>query len=73
MKPRKDRTFTNVQDAVEFMMKRPDAYHMVVLHDDACSPARCTCKPDFVVEDMTADNWIAGQKAEDEWRKATSN
>jgi hypothetical protein len=45
------------------------ALHMVILHDDACTPDRCSCEPEYVLEDLTVENYIAGQRAQAEWKR----
>lgn len=45
------------------------AVHLTVLHDDACTPSRCVCEPEYVLDDLTVDTYVAGQKAQAEWEK----
>ena len=45
------------------------AFHLVVLHDPACSPLGCRCSPEFVLEPLTVDNIIAGQRAQAKWAR----
>lgn len=43
------------------------AMHMMVFHDDRCTPSRCTCEPEFELEELTPEAYEAGQRAQDEW------
>jgi hypothetical protein len=52
---------------------RAGAYHVMVLHDDACSPSRCSCKPWFEVRDLTTDAVLEGQRLQDKWTKETAS
>lgn len=45
------------------------ALHVVVLHDDDCTPARCVCEPEYVLEELTTENYLKGQAAQEEWKK----
>ena len=47
------------------------SYHVVVLHDDDCTPSRCGCEPEYVVEDLTVDNYQRAAKAQSEWIRST--
>jgi hypothetical protein len=49
------------------------ALHVVVCHDDWCNPYACTCRPEYVVEDLTVENFEAGRKAQAAWLKARSS
>lgn len=49
------------------------ALHVLVLHDDACTPNICVCKPEYVVEELTTDTYLAGQKAQAAWRKGATS
>lgn len=46
------------------------AWHVVILHDDACAPGCCTCRPWFAVEPLTEETYRDGQRAEGEWARA---
>lgn len=47
--------------------------HVQVLHDEACTPSVCTCDPEYIVEELTAESYRAGQAAQNDWvRKSTS-
>ena len=48
---------------------RGHAVHLVVLHDPQCSPLGCRCQPDYVLEPLTVDNIIAGQRAQAKWAR----
>jgi hypothetical protein len=43
------------------------ALHVQVLHDDGCTPGVCSCDPEYVVEDLTPDSYLAGRRAQEEW------
>ena len=47
------------------------AMHMTVMHDDACTPARCVCSPEFIVQDLTVETCLAGQRAQASWERGT--
>lgn len=51
----------------------PQAVHVTILHDDACSPSACVCSPDFVIEDLTGDVWFKAMKLQEEWIKNSSS
>lgn len=49
------------------------ALHAVVLHDNECTPTICVCEPEYILEDLTVENFTEGQKAQDDWvKKSTS-
>ena len=48
---------------------KPGLAHVLILHDDACSPDQCGCKPTYVVEDGTAENIIEGARQQRAWIK----
>lgn len=48
---------------------RGRAMHVVILHDDQCTPDRCVCEPEFILEDLTVENYMAGQRAQAKWKK----
>lgn len=51
----------------------PGVYHAVVLHDDECTPSRCVCSPEVVIEEATEENLRRGAEGQAEWlRKVTS-
>jgi hypothetical protein len=44
--------------------------HVSVLHDEACLRGpnhACTCRPAFVVEELTVDSYMRGQTAQRQW------
>jgi hypothetical protein len=46
------------------------ALHLVVLHDERCLHGRnnpCTCRPQFVVEDLTTHTAARGEREERRW------
>ena len=46
------------------------AVHLVVLHDETCLHGRnhaCTCEPEFVVEDMSVEALVQGERAQRRW------
>lgn len=50
------------------------AVHVIALHDDACAaPVReCSCSPTFVAEQLTAETYAKGQRAQARWLRALS-
>ena len=68
----KPRDFKTLAEMTKWTLDNPGAYHVIVLHDDGCPSIseedECTCDPDYVVEDLTADTFLAGQSAERAWR-----
>lgn len=46
---------------------RGKAIHVLALHDDSCTPSRCMCEPEFVVEELTQENLISGARAQEAW------
>jgi hypothetical protein len=71
----KPRTFKSYAQLVAYCLRRRPGklYHTRILHDDACTPTSCTCRPDFILEDGTVENVIAGAKAEAEWRRSRAS
>jgi len=62
--------FTSMEALASFVRSRPPpSHHVIVEHDDACTPTACTCRPHYVLEDLTVENVLAGAKAEAAWRK----
>jgi len=49
------------------------AVHVTVLHDDACTPSRCVCEPEFVVEEATPAVLAAGVRAQRAWEEETAS
>lgn len=47
------------------------AAHVMVLHDQGCSPEACRCRPEFVVKKLTPENYLEGQRAQAKWAKET--
>jgi hypothetical protein len=45
------------------------AVHCMVLHDPQCTPESCTCEPEFRVEELTVENYCAGQRAQEDWKR----
>lgn len=48
------------------------AIHLLTLHDDPCSPARCVCDPWFVIAPLTALSLEEGARLTAEWRRTAS-
>lgn len=73
----KDRryTFTSYQAMLAFLLEQPpQAWHTIVLHDDGCPGfADCHCRPDYVVEELTTDNYLEGQRLQDEFVRGNLN
>jgi hypothetical protein len=70
----KKHKFSSMSEVATFLADQAcEVYHVMVLHDDDCTPSSCTCKPDYVVEIATPDNVMAGAKAERAWRKAKAS
>jgi hypothetical protein len=51
----------------------PDAYHLIILHDDACTPGACVCEPEYVIEGLTPETYERGQRAQAEWVRGHAN
>ena len=64
------RTFKTVEGLRAFTARRPGVWHVIVLHDDACTPSRCTCAPWYELRDLTVESYQAGIEGERAWRKA---
>jgi len=47
--------------------------HTMVMHDDGCSPSRCTCEPWYEVRDLTVETMLEGQAEQDKWIKGSSS
>jgi len=48
-----------------------EAVHLTIMHDDACTPERCTCEPEYMVQDLTVENYKAGQRAQENWERTS--
>lgn len=48
------------------------AVHVVVLHDEGCTPTSCACEPEYVVEPLTVETLTAGAEAEAVWRQGAA-
>jgi len=71
MKPRLFKTHAGM---LAFLTSRPAAvYSVLVLHDDQCSPSRCTCSPWYEVRDGTAETVTEGAKLQAKWIKETAS
>jgi hypothetical protein len=57
--------------AIAAGMFQGSATHVLVLHDPACTPTGCNCEPEFIVEDLTVENYVAGQRAQADWVRST--
>lgn len=70
----KPRLFKTRSAMLAFVLSRPaSTYHVLVLHDQACSASRCVCAPWFEVSDLTVDAVLEGQRLETEWKRATAS
>jgi hypothetical protein len=49
------------------------AVHQTILHDDKCTPSSCTCSPHYIIENLTAETWIEGERRQQEWIKKVSS
>lgn len=49
------------------------ASHVLILHDDSCTPSACSCSPEFVLEELTVDSYKAGQLAQTDWVRKSTN
>jgi hypothetical protein len=68
------RLFKSVDGLRAFLdTQKGNAVHVMVLHDDGCSPSRCACKPWFEVQDLTADVWIDAESRQAAWIKGTAS
>jgi hypothetical protein len=50
---------------------RGKAHHVMVLHDRGCTPSVCTCEPEYIVEPLTTESYLAGHAAQVAWEKET--
>ena len=49
------------------------AMHLLVEHDDVCTPGVCVCEPSYVLDNLTPEFFRAGQLAQAKWvRENTS-
>lgn len=67
--------FSTYEAMVAFLIEQPaQAWHALVLHDDGCPGfAACHCRPDYVVEELTTDNYLRGQRLQAELVRGHSN
>lgn len=49
------------------------AYHLLILHDEECTPSQCNCNPEYILEDLTVENLTMGQKAQQEWIRSKTS
>jgi hypothetical protein len=40
---------------------------LTYLHDDACTPDRCCCKPEYIIQKGSAESWRNGVAATRDW------
>lgn len=73
MKPRLFKTQHALDAFLESRRGKGDALHVLILHDEGCSPSRCSCEPWFEVRELTADNVLEGQRLQDAWVKRSSS
>lgn len=61
--------FANYVQLSEWMAEhgQGQAWNVVVLHDDNCTPDVCSCSPEFAVEKLTPENLQSGLKLTREW------
>jgi hypothetical protein len=45
--------------------------HVMVLHDEECTPTICCCEPHFEIEKATAENFLEGEQAQAKWIRRT--
>ena len=43
------------------------AVHVMTLHDAACTPGVCVCSPEYIVQRLTVESYIAGQREQRSW------
>ena len=46
----------------------PPAAHVLLLHDDRCTPARCVCEPEVVIRPLTPEAIAEGEQLERAWK-----
>jgi hypothetical protein len=64
------RRFRNATELAAYLQERPPGpgtAHLTVHHDPGCFPERCTCEPEFTLEPLTVETYLAGERAEREW------
>lgn len=65
--------FADAQASILKLAGQGVALHMTILHDDDCPEmyqrGACACTPDFALDVLTTDAYMAGEKAERAWRK----
>jgi len=42
---------------------------LTVLHDAECTPGCCSCDLEFVLEPLTLETYLAGERAQMEWMR----
>jgi aminoglycoside phosphotransferase len=68
----KELKFKTAAQLQKYVRRRPPkAWHVVVVHDNACSPLACTCSPEYILEDLTVANVERAIREEREWKKAS--
>jgi hypothetical protein len=73
MKPRLFKTRAGLDAFMASHAESGGAFHMVILHEDGCTPSSCRCSPWYEVRALTVDNVLDGAKREAKWRKESTS
>ena len=68
--PRRFRSMAELQAALMSGDYAGKAMHLVVLHDDACTPQHCSCEPEFELEPLTAETYARAQREQAAWAES---
>jgi hypothetical protein len=73
--PRTFKTYASAQRAMAQIMRRPGRrlIHMVVLHDERCSPHACRCRPWYRLEELTTETWLRGEREQAQWERESQS
>jgi hypothetical protein len=69
----KPRLFKTRAEFEAFVAAGGSALHVLILHDNACTPSRCVCEPWYEVRDLTKDTRLDGLERQRKWVKETTS
>jgi|HubBroStandDraft_6_1064221.scaffolds.fasta_scaffold2200735_1 hypothetical protein len=67
------RLFKTRAEFEAFVAAGGSALHVLILHDNACTPSRCVCEPWYEVRDLTKDTRLDGLERQRKWVKETTS
>jgi hypothetical protein len=49
------------------------AVHVLVLHDEQCTPSRCICSPEYELREVTVETLLEGARLQAAWVRSTAS